>query len=345
MQIGSLFSGIGALDLGLQQAGHEHTFFCEADSYRRDVLKRRFSGVPVFADVCSLGEPTWGTTPDDTGTPVDLRRWEAGTGLLCGGFPCQDLSVAGKRAGLKGKRSGLFFQFARVASYLRPRHVLVENVPGIFSSNGGRDFGIVLETLAHLGYGLAWRVLDSRYFGVPQRRRRVFIVGTLAGSNTRAGAERSGQILAVGQSCSRHPVKGKKKGKDYSVASIAGLGSGGADDNDAENGGLVVAHTLSSRYGKGINTTMDDGAVIVAPTLSTKNEVASSSAQRWAWMNQSAELMGKVRRLTPRECERLQGLPDDWTELGGTADTKRYAAIGDAVTVNVAHWIGERLWL
>jgi DNA-cytosine methyltransferase len=99
--------------------------------------------------------------------------------LLCGGFPCQDVSVAGQRRGLAGSRSGLFHEFARIAGTLRPRWLLVENVPGLLSSNGGRDFGVVLGTLADLGYGLGWRVLDSRFFGVPQRRRRVFVVGAL----------------------------------------------------------------------------------------------------------------------------------------------------------------------
>jgi site-specific DNA-cytosine methylase len=109
--------------------------------------------------------------------------------LLCGGFPCQDLSVAGQRAGLAGDRSGLFFEFARIIDAFRPRWVLVENVPGLLSSNGGRDFGVVLGTLADLGYGVGWRILDSRFFGVPQRRRRVFIVGARADGDPRAAAD------------------------------------------------------------------------------------------------------------------------------------------------------------
>jgi DNA-cytosine methyltransferase len=141
------------------------------------VLRARFPGVPAFDDVSSLGKPAWGIATDEAGASVDLGRWKAGTGLLCGGFPCQDLSVAGKRAGLAGDRSGLFFEFARIIESVRPGWLLIENVPGLLSSNGGRDFGVVLGTLADLGYGVAWRIVDSRFFGVPQRRRRVFIVG------------------------------------------------------------------------------------------------------------------------------------------------------------------------
>lgn len=204
MRVGSLFSGIGGLDLGLHRAGHEHAFFCEADAYRRDVLRVRWPGVPVFGDVRTLGEPAWGVATDERGASVDFGRWEAGTGLLCGGFPCQDLSVAGKRAGLDGDRSGLFFEFARIIESVRPGWLLVENVPGLLSSQGGRDFGVVLGTLADLGYGVAWRIVDSRFFGVPQRRRRVFIVGAVADGDTRAAAERAGEILAVGQGCARH---------------------------------------------------------------------------------------------------------------------------------------------
>jgi DNA (cytosine-5)-methyltransferase 1 len=136
----------------------------EIDPYRRQVLERHWPGVERHADITT-------TDPADL-SPVDV---------LCGGFPCQDLSVAGTRAGLAGERSGLFFQFARFASVLRPRWILVENVPGLLSSNSGRDFLTVVDTLAKLGYGLQWRILDSQHFGVPQRRRRVYIAGHLGG--------------------------------------------------------------------------------------------------------------------------------------------------------------------
>ena len=294
MNVGSLFSGIGGLDLGLTRAGFSHSFFCESDPYRRSVLAHHWPGVPIYEDVSLVGESAGRATADGAGAPTDGGGWEAGTGLLCGGFPCQDVSVAGRRAGLAGERSSLFFEFARIAESLRPRFVLIENVPGLLSSNGGRDFGSVLGTMADIGYGLAWRILDSRYFGVSQRRRRVFILGADACGDPRGAAERCGQILAVGTRCERHSSTRGEARPDVAGASLSGLGSGGPDDNDAQAG-------------------------------------------------RDARTSG-VRRLTPVECERLQALPDGWTNPDGTtADSRRYAGIGDAVTANVSEWIGERL--
>lgn len=242
----SLFSGIGGMDAGLARAGFRHVGFCESDAYRRDVLRARFPGVPVHDDVCTLflGEPARGATPERDSATVDDGGGQTGPGvsvrvdLLCGGFPCQDLSVAGKRAGLDGARSGLFFEFARIIGTIRPRFVLVENVPGLLSSNGGRDFGVVLETLADLGYGVAWRIVDSRFFGVPQRRRRVFILGVDARGDPRAAADRAGEILAVGSRCERHPAAGGKAGPDVAATLGGSVGKGrGNDGNPFDRGG------------------------------------------------------------------------------------------------------------
>lgn len=196
--------------------------------------------------------------------------------LLVGGFPCQDVSVAGRRAGLAGERTSLFFDAMRVVQALRPEWVLLENVPGLLSSNGGRDFGVVLGTLADLGYGVAWRTLDSRFFGVPQRRRRLFILGAVADGDPRAAAERAGQVLAVGEGCRRHFEKsgeagpdvastlgasaGKGRGHDGNPfdrgghSSLSGLGNGGPDDNDAQAGRLVVSDTVRSHPRAGSNS-------------------------------------------------------------------------------------------
>lgn len=261
---GSLFSGVGGIDLGLERAGWECRWQVELDDFRRGILARHWPGVPRQTDVrlvggglvergrrCATSSATGRDAAEHRLAPVDL---------ICGGFPCQDVSVAGRRAGLAGERSGLFFEFARIAETLRPAHILIENVPGLLTSHRGRDFGLVLQTLAELGYGVAWRILDSRFFGVPQRRRRVFIVGALPGG--RAGAERAGEILAVGESCQRHPAKGGaprtgvagtleggaadrgwRVGADEAggAISLSGLGNGGPDDNDAQAGRLAYS--------------------------------------------------------------------------------------------------------
>lgn len=366
MNVGSCFSGIGGMDAGLARAGHRHLFFCEADPYRRQVLAARWPGVPIYDDVRGVhaspdaaegrhgGGGVCGAADRGRAARAD-RKQGAVVDLLCGGFPCQDLSVAGKRAGLAGDRSGLFFEFARIAEALRPRWILLENVPGLLSSQGGRDFGVVLGTLADLGYGVAWRVLDSRFFGVPQRRRRVFIVGARAEGDPRAAAERAGQVLAVGSRCPGHPATGGQAGQDVAVASISGLGNGGPDDNDGQAGRLVAETPLvaapltkGSATGDGVNQPgrrQEDDVNLISFDAEFSNQGEPSEhavLTRKLRRAISSEATG-VRRLTPRECERLQGLPDGWTQLGDTPDSRRYSALGDAVTATVAEWIGERL--
>jgi DNA (cytosine-5)-methyltransferase 1 len=397
VNVGSLFSGIGGLDLGLHRAGMRHVFFCESDPYRRDVLRARFPGVPVYEDVACVavadaggGSGAGGIGSSESEGAHWEGRWRPSSAdLLCGGFPCQDLSIAGRRAGLAGERSSLFHEFARIADALRPRWLLVENVPGLLSSNGGRDFGVVLGTLADLGYGVGWRILDSRFFGVPQRRRRVFIVGALADGDPRAAAERCGEILAVGQGCARHLKAGGEAGQELAsaltggaggrgwsgdngagqgdtlVASLSGLGSGGPDDNDDQGGrliadtvrshprpgsnsdGLMIAAGLTGRYGKGADSDATDAIVAVHMLQDPINDENITPAWGKGTKSGSASIAvsseAGVRRLTPTECERLQALPDGWTDLGGTPDSRRYAALGDAVTASVAEWIGHQL--
>ena len=164
LTVGSLFSGVGGFDLGLEAAGMEVRWQVEIDPQARAVLRRHWPKAKLHGDVNDVGRSNL--------APVDL---------ICGGFPCQDLSVAGRRGGLAGERSGLFYEFMRIVDELAPRWVLIENVPGLLSSNGGRDMGAVVGTLGELGYGWTYRVLDLQHLGAPQRRRRVFIVGCAGG--------------------------------------------------------------------------------------------------------------------------------------------------------------------
>ncbi len=368
MRVGSLFSGIGGLDHGLANAGFEHVFLCESDPWRRDVLRARFPGVPVYDDVRDVERhPSMDDSLSRRRSPDIVAGGERSNGtvdLLCGGFPCQDVSVAGQRRGLAGNRSGLFYEFARIADALRPGWLLVENVPGLLSSNGGRDFGSVVGTLADIGYGLAWRILDSRYFGVPQRRRRVYILGALADGDPRAAAERAGQILAVGSRCDRHPPTRGEAREGAAVASLSGLGTGGPDDNDGQAGRIVsyalngklghrddgesetfIASTLKSQAGKG-GSGIGPEHTFVTAFHQTQDPIHGDNLT--PALGETSIGMGvyqgaSVRRLMPVECERLQALPDGWTDLGGTADSRRYAALGDAVTASVGEWIGRRI--
>ena len=185
MRFVSLFAGVGGFDLGLTRSGHQCVGQVEIDKHARSVLDLQFPEIPKHNDV---------TTAIDWADEIGLT---GNIDLVCGGFPCQDLSVAGKRAGLAGARSGLFYDALRFATHTKAKTILLENVPGLLSSNQGRDFGVLITALAESGYSnIEWRVLDSQFFGVPQRRRRIFIVASV-------GTEPFRQILAQCESSHR----------------------------------------------------------------------------------------------------------------------------------------------
>jgi DNA (cytosine-5)-methyltransferase 1 len=179
----SLFAGIGGFDLALERQGVKVVASVEIDKKAQDVLRKHFPNSTIFGDITGV-----------TGEQLRAAGFEPANGIITGGFPCQDLSVAGKRAGLAGKRSGLFWEICRILDETRTQTVILENVPGLLSSNGGRDMAVVIEALVERGYRVGWRLLDAQYFGVPQRRRRVFIVGCLGNSGPSPA-----EILSISQ--------------------------------------------------------------------------------------------------------------------------------------------------
>ena len=200
---GSLFSGIGGFDLGFERAGIKTLWQVENDPYANKVLDFHWPRRRGYCDIEGI---------------QSIERPD----IFTAGFPCQDLSVAGKRAGLAGARSGLFWEIIRIARKVLPRRILIENVPGLLSSNDGRDFGIVQSALGELGYGVAWRVLNSQYFGVPQRRRRVFIIGCL-------GAVCPGEVLFESEGGGRDIAESEEEGPGVAApvtTRIGGSGSG-----------------------------------------------------------------------------------------------------------------------
>ncbi len=204
LTFGSLFSGIGGLDLGLQQSGMICKWQVEKDEKCLSQLEVHWPDIPKYKDVNDVGK-------EDL-TTVDL---------ICGGFPCQDVSISGRREGLAGERSGLWFEFRRIISELRPEWVVIENVPGLLSSNGGRDMRTILGGLAKLGYWWAYRVLDAQFFGVPQRRRRVFIVASI----TRGCPQ---EVLFERESSPWDTPPSRKEGAQLAGNSQAGVGIGGS---------------------------------------------------------------------------------------------------------------------
>ena len=402
MKVGSLFSGVGGFDLGLERSGHEIVWQVEYDKQARSILRKHWPDVKMYNDVQQVGGKD-GEAGRDVLEEVDL---------ICGGFPCQDLSVAGHRRGLDGSKSGLWYEFYRILKECRPKYCLVENVRGLFSSNKGRDMEVLVRGLEELGYQWQYRILDSQYFGVPQRRRRVFIVGYLGegcqpqvlleseslpwhpatsreegqGSAGDAGCsdEDSGRTLYRGEGFSSYreddlaaPLRAsqsKQADTDLVVARCTGYAKYKMEDemkassplrarhNEATD--LVVAFQPGNLTRKaGANPSSEVfptlGAATLgdqAPHVATHQKVAptlnSSGAGTSRPGGQGAEpgfyiSSDAPRRLTPRECERLQGFPDDWTRLDDTgkemADGPRYRMMGNAVTVNVAEFIGAQL--
>jgi DNA-cytosine methyltransferase len=241
MKHASFFSGVGGLDLGFERAGIETVSVSEIDPYANAVLAERFPDAPNLG---SITEVNANDIPE-----ADI--WS-------GGFPCQDLSVAGKRAGFAGKRSSLAFTFLDLVQQRRPRWLVLENVPGIFSSNKGADFGRLLYEMEQLGYGVSWRTLDARYFGVAQRRRRVFLVASLE-------SIRSGEVLFECESCERHPAPRWTQRQGAATSTPDGSG---------------IAGTPTRRFFKGVNSNIDEPLIVSSSSNSNGVRAVDGVARR-----------------------------------------------------------------
>lgn len=339
----SLFAGVGGIDLALHNAGIPTVAAAEIDNAARGVLAHRFPNTTLHTDVTKV-------EPDDLLTAGFVPR----DGILTGGFPCQDLSVAGARAGLAGARSGLFWHIIRLAEALQPRWILLENVPGLLSSNGGRDMGTVIGALVECGYGIAWRVLDAQHFGVPQRRRRVVIVGCLGDDGST-----SSSVLAFTESGRRDPAPRRTPGQE--VAGTLGGGSGNrgwAPDTDR----MTFVPFVKAKRAQTIDDDETWTVARVSPTLNAfdvgDTRATTLAAHRQTAFGQPPAILNpaeqpplNVRRLTPTECERLQGFPDGWTAqrldpkkgVIDQADAPRYKQMGNAVAVPVFEWVAKRI--
>ena len=308
----SVFSGVEAATVAWEPLGWEPVAFCEVDAFPSAVLAYRFPGVPNLGDI----------------TKVDWRRFldeHGAVDVVVGGSPCQSFSVAGKREGLAGA-SGLMFEYVRCVRQLRPRFFVWENVCGALTCEGGAAFGQLLTEMDELGYGLAWRVLDARHFGVPQQRKRVFLVGSL-------GTGRAADVLFEPDSLARDSAQGEGEGPE---------GSPGFERRAAECGGRkqgpkpVVIDRAAFNQGENAQYDPHIAEAEVMDTLVARGPHAVCFEHEGSTV---------VRRLTPRECERLNGFPDDWTLIPwrGGADTHRYKAMGNSMAVPVMRWIGERI--
>ena len=282
-----MFTGIGGFELGIGDKG-ECIGFSEIDKYASQLLSVKWPTVKNYGDATLIDER-------------QLPNFD----LLVGGFPCQSFSIAGKRKGFDDTRGTLFFDIARILSYKKPSYLVLENVKGLLSHDGGATFQTILGVLTDLGYVVQWQVLNSKNFGVPQNRERVFIVGHLRGTPRP-------QVFPVG----------------------------GESKKDIRRTGEEISYSIDANYAKGTNTVMKSRRQIIKVSGDVDKrktylgDIASTLAANPTSDNTARALIeGKIRRLTPLECERLQGFPDNWTK--DFSDTQRYKMCGNAVTVNV----------
>lgn len=288
--LNSFFAGIGGFDLGFERAGAKVGFQCEINPFCRSVLHRHWPAAELARDITVIN-PNLIPTAD----------------IWTGGFPCQDVSVARGwlgREGLQGKRSGLFHKFLHLIEASRPHVVLLENVTGLLSSHEGLDLELVIRGLTSLGYGVAWRVLNSRYFGAPQSRARVFI-------------------------CAWHGST------DRAIKSLY------------EN--AVSPKPISERAGF-VTACQNPVSGAIVPEVAYCLAATSGRHTGTDWSRSYVSYVDEVRRLTPLECEGLQGFPKGWTLpepdivlAENELDSMRYEALGNAVCVPVVEWIAKRV--
>lgn len=370
----SVCSGIEAATVAWHDLGWRPSGFSEIETFPSAVLHHHYPEVNNFGDMTKYKE--WDLDPNR----VDL---------LVGGTPCQSFSVAGLRKGMDDPRGNLALVYCGMLDRFRPEWFVWENVPGVLSSNGGRDFGSFLGAVAELGYGFAYRVLDAQYFGVAQRRRRVFVVGHLG------GWQRPAAVLLERQSMRRDTAPSRAERKDVTGPITAGINKGcrgteGVESNWAipvsygipgnwigrkpENGvaqpmpiNTMVAlrhNALGRGTGFGIGDEGDPAYTITkghshavaqpvaygvgeSPDTAHCLRSGASRADKHESTTYIAQQMA-VRRLTPVECERLQGFPDNYTNIpwrksSESPDGPRYKALGNSMAVPVMRWIGQRI--
>lgn len=330
----SMFTGVGGFELGIERANDnqkagrrgqekniseqgsgnsssqsnigQHSISCvgfsEIDKYANQLLAKRFPNIPNFGDCTKIEADK---LPDFD--------------MLCGGFPCQSFSIAGKRRGFEDTRGTMFFHIARILEVKRPKIVFLENVKGLLNHDKGETFKVIIQTLSELGYDVQWMVLNSKFHGVPQNRERVFIIGSLRG-------QRRPEILPFGGGSTENVEINQMNNPTHSYYRFYGT-DGVSNCFRSSNGNKVPKIYAISNSSKRESKWQTENSPAILSRDYKEPKIVKTPLQ--------------IRRLTPTECERLQGFPDNWTE--GFSDTQRYKMMGNAVTVNVIKAIGEKL--
>jgi DNA (cytosine-5)-methyltransferase 1 len=368
LRVFSMFTGIGGFEVGLTNSNlaYEMVGFSEVDKYAIQIYNKHFKGIKNYGDATTINE-------------TELPNFD----LLVGGFPCQAFSMAGKRKGFNDTRGTLFFDIARILSKKKPKYFILENVKGLLSHDKGRTLQTIFGVLSDLGYEYQWEVLNSKNFGVPQNRERVYIVGHLRGTSRP-------KIFPIGQSEEISDTSRESQGSESSQISstitsnykrgVHAMGEQYIVENKLKQIGNIDTKGHNSIWGRvydtqGISATINahggglgaktglykvqvreatkKGYAVAEEGDSINLSVPNSNTRRGRVGKQIAQTIdtgmqqhtlqdSQIRRLTPRECERLQGFPDDWTE--GISDTQRYKCLGNAVTTNVVTAIINRLY-
>lgn len=391
-----MFSGIGGFELGIKRAfdykyespktseglqdkgryrdiNEQKLSFCysdttslcvgysEIDRYAIQIYEKHFGGHKNYGDATKID-------------PATLPEFD----FLVGGFPCQSFSIAGKRRGFEDTRGTLFFEIARVLKEKQPRLFLLENVKGLLNHDGGKTFTTILKTIDELGYDAEWQVLNSKYFGVPQNRERVFIIGHLRGESGRQIFPIRENDSKIGEDIKRiahndtfrrynqtYDISGSVESLDTSgggghqpcieIPKIAGTLTGGGHSGGLHSDMTVIPVLTPDGLEKRQNgrrfkedgepmftlTGQDIHGVMIDRLFTMGNAKPNRSCLGAGRTPECGNEQGSIRRLTPIECERLQGFPDNWTE--GISDTQRYKCLGNAVTTNVIQAIMEKI--
>ena len=375
MKFLDLFAGIGGFRLGMESAGHECVGFCEIDKFARASYQAIYDtkGELELHDITTVSD--------------ELIRGIGRVDIICGGFPCQAFSIAGARRGFEDTRGTLFFEIARFASILRPKYLFLENVRGLLNHDGGATFETIIRTLDELGYDVEWQVLNSKNFGVPQNRERVFIIGHLRGRSTR----RIFPLSSTGRQVDKYQEQSTNtlttrypnsqgvgsyiiESESQKVRSIGNIHPSGNGMNGEVYDSTGLAPTLTTNKGEGVKIIQrahgynQGGEHDIAPTLTsnsyqknnlvkvvdfynkiTKDEVGTLTSSGGG-STVRAGSFGitdgyRIRKLTPRECWRLQGFPDRAFDKAQevNSNSQLYKQAGNSVTVNVITAIAKEL--
>ena len=350
MKFLDLFAGIGGFRLGMESAGHECVGFCEIDKYARASYKaiHNTEGEIELHDITAVSD--------------ESIRGFGSVDVICGGFPCQAFSIAGHRRGFEDTRGTLFFEICRFASILRPKYLFLENVRGLLNHDGGATFETIIRTLDGLGYDVEWQVLNSKNFGVPQNRERVFIIGHLRGEHTR-------NVFPIGRESEQSD---NQQSKIESIGNVNPSGNGikkfGTIQPNFNQSGVVyetdgISPTIRAYQGGGLEpkirvkeatsqgyaeAEIGDSVNLSHPNSKTRRGRVGKQIANTLLTGENQGVVEpdfRIRKLTPRECWRLQGFPD-WAfdkAQEVNSNSQLYKQAGNSVTVNVISAIAKEL--